>query len=55
MTNTLLTDYDYDLLRDQVVKLHYIASVIEQTIGQGTLSADIRTCADRLAELVKRT
>jgi len=37
---------------DQVIKLHDIARVVEQEIGQGQLSEDIRKCADRLSILV---
>jgi len=38
---------------EQVIKLHDIARVVEQEIGQGRLSEDIRKCADRLSTLVK--
>lgn len=34
-----------------VIELHAIARKIEQTVGQGQLSEDIRKCADRLHEL----
>lgn len=43
----------YDNLHDAVIKLHDIARIIEQEIGQGKLSADLRDCADRLAVLIK--
>lgn len=39
-------------MQDAVVQLHYIAGQIEQEIGQGQLSADLRKCADRLHALV---
>jgi len=41
------------IMEDAVVQLHYLAGQVEQTIGQGQLSEDIRKCADRLHELVK--
>ncbi len=31
-----------------VIELHAIARKVEQTVGQGQLSEDIRKCADRL-------
>ena len=34
-----------------VIELHNIASKVEQTVGKGRLSEDIRKCADRLHEL----
>ena len=36
-----------------VIELHNIARQIENTIGKGQLSEDIRDCADRLNELTK--
>ena len=39
-------------MQDAVVQLHYIAGQVEQQIGQGLLSEDLRKCADRLHELV---
>lgn len=39
-------------MQDAVVQLHYVAGQIEQEIGQGQLSEDLRKCADRLHELV---
>jgi hypothetical protein len=41
------------IMQDAVVQLHYLAGQVEQEIGQGQLSEDIRKCADRLHELVK--
>lgn len=35
-------------LSDAVIQLHDIARLVEQQIGQGALSDDIRQCADRL-------
>jgi hypothetical protein len=34
-----------------VIDLHDIARLLEGTVGQGSLSEDIRKCADRLHEL----
>lgn len=36
-----------------VMELHNIARQIEQEIGSGLLSEDVRKCADRLHELIK--
>jgi len=36
-----------------VIRLHDIARLIEEKIGIGELSQDIRKCADRLSELSK--
>jgi hypothetical protein len=38
-------------LIDAVIQLHDIARLVEQEIGSGQLSDDIRNCADRLHEL----
>jgi hypothetical protein len=38
-------------LVDAVIALHEIARTVEQEIGHGQLSDDIRSCADRLHEL----
>ncbi len=40
-------------LEQQVIELHNIARHIEQEIGSGKLSEDIRDCADRLHSLLK--
>jgi len=37
-------------LVDAVMALHEIARTVEQEIGRGQLSDDIRSCADRLHE-----
>jgi hypothetical protein len=39
-------------LNDAVVQLHDIARLVEQTIGSGLLSEDIRAAADRLNVLI---
>ena len=41
-----------DNLNDLVIQLHNSAREIEQEIGTGQLSEDIRNCADRLHVLV---
>jgi hypothetical protein len=43
-------DFDIEYL---VIRLHDIAREIEQRIGVGELSKDIRACADRLSDLNK--
>jgi hypothetical protein len=40
-------------LKDKIIQLHDIARAIEQEIGAGQLSEDIRKAADRLSELLK--
>ena len=40
-------------LSDAIIKLHDIARIVEQQIGKGMLSEDIRKCADRLHYLIK--
>jgi hypothetical protein len=40
-------------LKEEIIKLHDIARKIEQEIGQGQLSEDIRKAADRLSALLK--
>lgn len=40
-------------LDEAVIQLHNIARTIEQEIGRGLLSEDIRDCADRLHRLVR--
>jgi len=42
-------------LKDKIIQLHDIARVIEQQIGQGQLSEDIRNAADRLHEVLYAT
>ena len=41
-----------DQLSDAVIQLHDIARKVEQEIGTGKLSEDIRECADRLNVLI---
>ena len=36
-----------------IIRLHDIASLVEEKIGFGELSKDLRACADRLSDLNK--
>ena len=45
-----IMDFDIEYL---VIRLHDIAREIEQKIGVGELSRDIRACADRLGDCNK--
>ena len=47
-----IMDFDIEYL---VIRLHDIAREIEQKVGTGELSKDIRSCADRLSDLNKET
>jgi hypothetical protein len=40
-------------LEQSVIDLHAIARAIEQQVGPGNLSDDVRQCANRLAFLIK--
>lgn len=40
-------------LQDATAKLHDVARLVEYEIGVGSLSEDIRKCADRLNVLLK--
>jgi hypothetical protein len=46
----ITVDFDIEYL---VIRLHDIAREVEQRIGFGELSKDIRNCADRLSDLNK--
>ncbi len=41
-------------LDELVIKLHDVARRIEDNIGIGLLSEDVRKCADRLSELLRK-
>jgi hypothetical protein len=41
--------------KDEIIQLHNIARKIEQAIGTGQLSEDIRQAADRLHEVLYAT
>jgi hypothetical protein len=43
-------DFDIEYL---VIRLHDVAREVEQKVGVGELSKDIRKCADRLSDLNK--
>ena len=52
---TKLNEMELELLDQEVINLHNTARNLELTFGQpGRLSDDIRSCADRLSELLKR-
>jgi hypothetical protein len=42
-------------LKDKIIELHNIARLVEQEIGVGQLSQDIRKAADRLNEVIYET
>ena len=46
-----MNNFDLDQL---VIQLHSIAARIEQNIGVGLLSEDVRKCADRLSDILKK-
>jgi hypothetical protein len=39
--------------KDEIIQLHDIARAVEQQLGVGQLSEDIREAADRLSALLK--
>lgn len=41
-------------LEERVIELHDIARQIEQELGSGSLSQDLRRAADRLHSLIKK-
>ena len=52
---TNISEIELVVLEDEVIQLHNIARTLERTFGgRGQLSDDIRNCADRLSELLKR-
>ena len=40
-------------LDEAIIQLHDVARTVEQQVGNGQLSEDIRSCADRLHSLGK--
>jgi hypothetical protein len=40
-------------LDEAIIQLHDVARAVEQQIGTGQLSEDIRNCADRLNIVIK--
>jgi len=51
---TKISEIELALLDEDVVLLHAIARRVEQSLGKGTLSEDLRHAADRLNALLKR-
>ena len=52
---TNITELELAVLDQEVINLHNIARTLERTFkGHGQLSDDIRNCADRLSDLLKR-
>lgn len=49
-----INEIELAMLDEDVIQLHNIARRIENRIGVGTLSEDIRRAADTLNELIKR-
>ena len=49
-----INEIELAMLDEDIIHLHSIARHVEQTIGVGALSEDIRRSADRLRELLKR-
>ncbi len=42
-------------IEERIIQLHDIARHVEQEIGVGQLSEDIRKTADRLSDLLKKS
>ena len=55
LEETNVTELELEMLDQEVIKLHEIARTLERTFGgRGQLSDDIRNCADRLSELLRK-
>lgn len=52
MVRTMLEETNTKL-QDAIITLHDIARLIEQEVGRGNLSDDIRNCANRVNVLIK--
>lgn len=52
MVRTMLDEINTKL-QDAIITLHDIARLIEQEVGKGNLSDDIRNCANRVNVLIK--
>lgn len=50
----MTTEYKYNTLDEVVIELHALARIIEREIGEGSLSQDIRNCADRVNATIKK-
>lgn len=51
---TNISEIELVTLQEEVINLHNIARHIEQAIGKGQLSEDIRHSADRLSDIINR-
>ena len=52
---TNITELDLVVLEQEVINLHNAARAVEQTFGgRGPLSEDIRSCADRLSDVLRK-
>ena len=52
---TKISEIELAMLDQEVINLHNTARTLEQAFGlHGQLSHDIRACADKLNELLKR-
>ena len=49
-----INEIELVMLDEDIIHLHNIARHVEQLIGVGSLSEDIRRAADKLNELIKR-
>ena len=49
-----ISEIELAMLDEDIIQLHNIARHVEQTIGKGQLSDDIRHAADRLSSLLQR-
>ena len=50
-----MTQEETKTLGEKVITLHNIARQIEKEIGKGQLAEDLRSVADRLSELLKKS
>ena len=44
---------NFNILTDMVIELHQIARILEENLGVGEISDDLRKIADKLSELLK--
>ena len=52
---TNITELDLVVLEQEVINLHNAARALEQTFGgRGQLSDEIRSCADKLSEILRK-
>jgi hypothetical protein len=45
---------NFNILTDMVIELHQIARILEENLGVGEISDDLRKIADKLSELLKK-